>query len=43
MADLIWSCPDCGDDLDDDGDTLYCHACGVTHAPPAVMVPDDDG
>jgi hypothetical protein len=43
MADLIWSCPVCGDDLDDDGDTLYCRTCGVTYAPPAVMVPDDDG
>jgi hypothetical protein len=41
MADLIWSCPDCGGDLDDDGDALYCRTCGVTHAPPAVMVPDD--
>jgi Zn finger protein HypA/HybF involved in hydrogenase expression len=27
MGDVIWSCPDCDGDLDDDGDTLWCPAC----------------
>jgi rubrerythrin len=43
MADLIWSCPDCGDDLDDWGGEFHCPVCDTIHAPPAVMVPDDDG
>jgi hypothetical protein len=43
MADVIWSCPHCGADLDDDGYLFWCESCDRSFTPPAVVVPDDDG
>lgn len=42
MADVIWSCPQCGIDLKDDGDESYCIECDQYFTPPAIMVPGDE-
>jgi predicted amidophosphoribosyltransferase len=38
---LIWPCPDCQGDLDDEGFSLYCPAC-ERPVPYDIMTPDPD-
>ena len=42
MTRIIYSCPDCDGDLEDEGATLWCPDC-ETRVPYAVLADGEDG
>ena len=42
MTRIIYRCPECLSDLEDEGATLWCPSCEAS-VPYAVLAPEDDG